>query len=267
MKVLILAGGRGRRFGAMTDSIPKPLVPIAGTPMIRRVMDIYAEQGFREFVIALGYRVDDVCDYFNETASTGDMVVEVAARPAAVSDLTPRELAAAPLPNGEKVHLVHTGDHSCKTRRIAQLRPYVAGDTFMLTYCDGIADIDLNALIAFHRSHGRIMTMTAVHGRERFGILDLDGERVASLREKPRELDRWINGGFLVVEPKIFEYMDDPDQGFETGVIQRLIKDGELAAYQHHGFWEGVDSSYDRDVVEAYYRERAEREPEHAAGL
>jgi len=102
MKVLILAGGRGRRFGAMTDSIPKPLVPIAGTPMIRRVMDIYAEQGFREFVIALGYRVDDVCDYFNETASTGDMVVEVAARPAAVSDLTPRELAAAPLPNGEK---------------------------------------------------------------------------------------------------------------------------------------------------------------------
>lgn len=228
MKVAILAGGRGQRFGSLTDNLPKPLISVAGFPIVQHVMDIFAAQGHRDFVLGVGYRANDVIDYF--TTQT-------------------------PSQNGTETPQVQFSDaglHATKTRRLLEMRPLLQEGPFLMTYCDGLADIDIDALVAFHQSHGRLVTVTATHARERFGILELDGDAVAQFDEKPVMTDKWINGGFFVIDPKVFDLIDDPDESWECSVLQRLIGQNQVMAYRHSGFWRCMDTPKDHALLEEF---------------
>ncbi len=243
MKTAILAGGRGTRLGAQTQSVPKPLVPVADVPIVRHVMDIYARQGMTDFIIALGYRARDIKRHFLEAMSLdSDMAIDYRNRTVS----TP----AGPM-DSWKVQLVDTGLETATGGRVARLASHVKDDRFMLTWCDGVADIDLAALLDFHRKHGKVATLTAVHRRARYGYLSLDGEAVTRFDEKPIRDGDWINGAFFVLERRVFDYIEGDTCDWETSVLQRLLADGELMAYRHYGFWQSMDTPADRDALEA----------------
>jgi glucose-1-phosphate cytidylyltransferase len=242
MKTAILAGGRGTRLGAQALSLPKPLVPVAGKPIIRHVMDIYARQCMTDFVLALGYRALDIKRHFAEAMTLeADLTI----------DYRNRSMTSASGPmDGWTVKLVDTGLETATGGRVGRLAPHIDGDCFMLTWCDGLADIDLAALLEFHRYHGKVATLTAVHRTARYGYLSLDGEAVTRFDEKPLRDGDWINGAFFVLERRVFDYIDGDDCDWETNVLQRLVSDGQLMAYRHHGFWQSMDTPADRDVLE-----------------
>lgn len=248
MKVAILAGGRGLRFGAETQTRPKALIDVAGKPILRRVMDIYSEQGLNDFVIALGYRGEDIKRYFFETMwLEGDIAIEMASR--SISSRRPHW----------NIALVETGIDTATGTRLAKLAPYVDGDCFMLTWCDGLADIDLAGLLDFHRGHGRVATLTAVNKPGRFGEIAMHDNAVTRFDEKPLRQNVWINGAFFVLDRKIFDYLDGPNVGWETEVLPRLVADRQLMAYRHDGFWQCMDTSQDRDeLVELLRRENGD---------
>ncbi len=244
MKTVILAGGHGTRLAEMTDSVPKPMVEIGGSPILWHIMKIYAAAGFDEFVLALGYRADVVKRYFleyyrlrNDLTVTGDGKVEVH--------------------DGERddwrIHLVDTGIDTMTGGRIARLAPYLRDGTFMLTYGDGVADVDCRKLLDFHRSHGRLATVTAVRPPARFGGLVFDGDLVAEFTEKPQIGEGWINGGFFVLEPEVIEYIDGDDTIWERDPLERLARDGQLAAYRHEGFWHPMDTLRDVRLLQSLW--------------
>jgi len=228
MKTVILAGGRGSRMGAQTDRMPKALVPVAGAPVIERVMEVFARQGFDDFLFAGGYRVADLQDWAARRAASGRC--------------------------GWRVEVVDTGPDTASASRLARLAPRLEGAQFLLAWCDGVADIDLRGALRFHEGHGRLATVVAVHPPERFGLLDLDGSRVARFREKPVRQEGWINGGFFVLERGVLDGLARQGMTWEQDVMTRLARDGELMAWRHDGAWLCMDTVKDRAEMDRALR-------------
>ena len=243
MKVAILAGGMGTRLAEETDQRPKPMVEIGGKPILWHVMRYYSSFGMNEFVLALGYKKETIIRYFLDlhcynsdlTVNTGDGSVTVHER---------RQ------ESGWVVHLIDTGLLTETGGRIKRLAPHLGNSTFMLTWCDGLADVNLDQLLAFHRSHGKLATVTAVHAPSRFGSLDLDAEGVRGFNEKPADGEGWINGAFFVLEPGVFEYIEDDATSWERGPMAQLAAAGQLAAYRHDSFWQCMDTLREKRLLE-----------------
>jgi glucose-1-phosphate cytidylyltransferase len=238
VKVVILAGGLGTRLAEETDHKPKPLVEIGGRPILWHIMKGYDYHGFKEFVIALGYRGDLVKRYFLDYSYlTSDLSVSlsthgVRAHSGATEDWT--------------IHLVDTGANTQTGGRIKRLAPWLDGETFLLTYGDGVSDVDLQALLQFHRSHGKLATVTAVRPPARYGGLTFDDQDgVASFTEKPQAGEGWISGGFFVLEPGVLEYIEDDATPWESEPLERLASEGQLCAFRHAGFWQSMDTLRD----------------------
>jgi len=245
MKVGILAGGVGSRLSEETTLKPKPMVEIGGRPILWHIMMIYAAHGFTEFVIALGYKGEQIKRYMAEYCSlASDLRVSLA------------EGCVTPY-NGHHenwiVDLIDTGQRTNTGGRIKRLAPWLGDGTFLLTWGDGVSNLDIRQLVAFHRSHGRLATVTAVRPPSRFGRLEIDGQRVTRFDEKPLSGEAWINGAFFVLEPGVFDYIDGDETLFEREPLEQLARDGELMAYRHHGFWQCMDTLRDKVKLEALW--------------
>ena len=241
MKVIILAGGMGTRLGQQAEIIPKPMVLIGNKPILWHIMKIYSHQGFSDFIICLGEKGHVVKDYFSRYDSLNkDFTVEVAS--GNIEYLSDHDEA------NWRVTLVDTGQDTLKGGRIKRVGKYLDSETNMLTYGDGLADVDLNKLLEFHKSHGKIVTITGVHRPSWFGELDEDGGLVHSFIEKPKVSKGLINGGFMVFNKEMLDYLsEDKDCDFEIGALERLAKSGQVMAYKHEGRWECVD--HERDIL------------------
>ncbi|MDB5098553.1 MAG: glucose-phosphate cytidylyltransferase [Cyanobacteria bacterium RYN_339] len=247
MKVAILAGGLGTRLAEETEIKPKPMVEIGGQPILWHIMKIYGHHGFDEFCIALGYKGEAIKRYFMDYFTmTGSLHLDMA-----TGRVEARERNVEPW----LVHLLETGHRSLTGGRILRMRETLAGGPFMLTYGDGVADLDINALVAFHRAQGRLATVTAVRPPARFGGLVFDGPLVSQFSEKPQIGEGWINGGYMVFEPGIFDYLAGDDTRLEQDVLERLAAEGQLAAYRHEGFWQCMDTLRDKMLLEELWKE------------
>jgi len=242
MKVAILAGGLGTRLQEETTVKPKPMVSIGGKPVLWHIMKIYAAYGFKEFAIALGYKGEVIKDYFlNYRYRSSSLTVELA-----TGDVTVRQ------EKGEDwiVHLLDTGETTQTGGRIKRIANFIGNEPFLLTYGDGVANINIRDLVDFHRSHGRLATITSVRPPARFGDISFNGDLVAHFEEKPQTGSGWINGGFLVLEPGVIDYIDSDSTLFEKEPLERLAKDGQLVAYKHDGFWQCMDTLRDVRLLE-----------------
>jgi glucose-1-phosphate cytidylyltransferase len=243
MKVGILAGGVGSRISEETEIKPKPMVEIGGRPILWHIMKIYACQGFNDFVIALGYKGEHIKRYMIDYASlSSDLKVKLGSGQFTRmgNDSTDDWTAT----------LVHTGEGTATGGRIKRLAPHLSGGTFLLTWGDGVANIDLKRLIDFHRAHGKLATVTAVRPPARFGRIELDGDRVVEFSEKPQLGEGWINGAFFVLEPGVFDYVEGDDTQWERAPMENLARDGQLRAYRHEGFWQCMDTLRDKKLLE-----------------
>jgi glucose-1-phosphate cytidylyltransferase len=249
MKVILLAGGFGTRLAEYTDVVPKPMVQVGGRPILWHVMKTYAHYGHKDFYVALGYKAEVVKEYFlNYRALNADFTVDLKS-----GDVTSHQLDEVDW----RVTLVHTGDNSMTGGRVKRLRHYVGNETCMLTYGDGVADIDLDALLDFHRSHGKLVTVSAVRPAARFGELELSGDFVASFKEKPQLHEGWINGGYFIIEPEFFDLIDGDTTMLEREPLERATRAGQLAAYRHDGFWQCMDTKRDHDLLELLWAKGA----------
>ena len=249
MKVVILAGGFGTRLSEYTESIPKPMVTVGGRPILWHIMKTYAHFGYKDFYLALGYKAEVIKDYFlHYHALNTDFTVDLAS-----GDIQPHQIEETDW----RVTLVNTGIETMTGGRIKRLQSFIGDEPFLLTYGDGVADINLNALVNFHKSHGKMVTMSAVRPAARFGDLDFDGDRVSSFQEKPQLHEGWINGGFFVCEPELFNYIDDDTQMLEREPLEKVVQAGELMAYKHDGFWHCMDTKRDRDILESLWSQEA----------
>jgi glucose-1-phosphate cytidylyltransferase len=245
MKVIILAGGFGTRISEYTDTIPKPMVTIGGKPILWHIMSRYAHFGHDDFYIALGYKAEVIKDYFlhYRTINSG-FTVDLGS-----GEVTPHKLNLV----NWKVTMIDTGLNSMTGGRVKRMQSFIGNETCLLTYGDGVADIDINKLLAFHRSHGKMITVTAVHPGARFGELQLDKSKVTSFQEKPQLGQGWINGGYFVFEPGIFDLIEGDDSILERDPLEQAANMGELMAYKHEGFWQCMDTKRDRDTLEDHY--------------
>ncbi|BDA82945.1 glucose-1-phosphate cytidylyltransferase [Aureimonas sp. SA4125] len=242
MKVVLLAGGLGSRLAEETKRVPKPMVEIGGRPIIMHVMDIYSHWGFHDFIVAGGYKCMSIKAFFhNFHLSTADFTVSLGSGAMTLLQTRPLDW---------NVSVVDTGLATMTGGRLLLLRDWIGRDTFMVTYSDGVGNIDLNALLAFHRSHGRLATVTAVRPPARFGALDIENGRVVDFSEKVRQREAWINGGFFVFEPGVLDYIPALSEPLELSPLARLASDGELYAFQHDGFWHPMDTIRDRDHLD-----------------
>jgi glucose-1-phosphate cytidylyltransferase len=248
MKCAILAGGRGTRLADETLVQPKPMVQVGGRPILWHIMKHYGAYGIREFVVALGYKGEAIKKYLLD-AYCLDADIKVSVDSGTVTCLgTPEREPWA-------VELIDTGLETMTGGRIRRLAPYLGNETFMMTWGDGVSDVDLHALLRFHRAHGRLATLTAVRPPARFGHLDLDGDEVVEFSEKPQAREGWINGAFFVVEPEVQEYIDGDDTVWEHAPLQRLARDGQLMAFRHEGFWQCMDTLRDKLLLEKLWAE------------
>ncbi len=245
MKVAILAGGVGSRLAEETEIKPKPMVEIGGKPILWHIMMHYAYYGFKDFVIALGYKGEQIKKYMVDYAAlNGNLRVNF--RTGKV------DMHSGVRPDWN-VELVDTGITTLTGGRLKRLQPYLGNETFMLTWGDGVSDVNLGDLLAFHRSHGKLATLTAVRPPARFGHLTFDGNRVASFEEKPQTAEGWINGAYFVLEPGVFDYIDGDDTQWEKEPMERLARDGQLMAYKHSSFWQCMDTLRDKKLLEALW--------------
>ncbi len=245
MKVVILAGGLGTRLAEETEVRPKPMVEIGGRPILWHIMKHYAHYGFNEFFIALGYKGEVIKHFFLDFCHlNGDMTVRVS-----------RGEVERHAVEGDDwiVHLIDTGQDTNTGGRVKRLEPWLADDTFMMTYGDGVADVDMRALLAFHRAHRRIATLTAVRPPARFGGLIFDGDVISQFTEKPQIGEGWINGGFMIFEPGVFKYLDGDRSSLERDGLERLAADRELWAYRHTGFWQCMDTQRDVQLLRSLW--------------
>jgi glucose-1-phosphate cytidylyltransferase len=242
MKVIILAGGFGTRLSEYTESIPKPMVSIGGKPILWHIMETYAKYGYKDFNLALGYKASIIKDYFlNYRAINSDFSINLDSGVLGTHQTSKVDW---------KVTLVDTGLNSMTGGRIKRMRQFIGNETFLLTYGDGLADIDIGALVDFHRRHGKMVTISAVHPGARFGELDLSGDVVSSFKEKPQITEGWINGGYFVIEPGFFDLIENDTTILEKEPLERVAELGQLRAYKHTGFWQCMDTKRDRDSLE-----------------
>ena len=238
MKVVLLAGGHGTRLSEETDRIPKPMVQIGGWPILWHIMKIYSHFGLNDFVVCLGYKGYIIKEYFSNYAlHASDVTFDLRTGTTEI-----HRKASEPW----RITLVETGPNTQTGGRLKRVRNYVGDETFCFTYGDGVADIDIAAQVAFHRSHGRMATVTAIDPPGRFGALSIEGDRVVAMAEKMDNTNRPINGGFFVLEPGVFDLIDDDDSVWEQAPMIRLASSGDLAAYRHNGFWQPMDTLRDR---------------------
>jgi len=243
MKVVILAGGVGSRLSEETTLRPKPMVEIGGKPILWHIMNIYAANGFTEFIVALGYRAEFIKDYFlNFYALNNDISIDLSSGKTIIHD--------GNQPNW-KVHLVDTGLHTETGGRLKRLARWFAKDeTFMFTYGDGVADINLQALLDFHKNRGKLATVTAVRTPARFGRLAIQGGSVTDFYEKPEEGEGWINGGFFVLNASVLDFIDGDHVAWEREPIERLARERQMAGYTHRGFWSCMDTLREKNMLE-----------------
>lgn len=246
MKAVILAGGYGTRLSEETSVRPKPMVDIGGFPILWHIMKIYHAYGINDFIICCGYKGNVIKEYFaNYVLNHSAVTFEFAS-----DKVTLHRNGCEPW----KVTLVNTGDKTMTGGRLRRVREYVGDETFCFTYGDGVADVDIDALLRFHRQEQALATMTAVIPPGRFGVFNLrDGQtKVDRFREKPNGYgeNAWINGGFFVLEPGVFDYIDGDDTSWELEPLERLAEEGQLAAFRHHGFWHAMDTLRDRIILE-----------------
>jgi glucose-1-phosphate cytidylyltransferase len=245
MRVVILAGGMGSRLQEQTTVRPKPMVAIGTRPILWHIMKIYATYGFREFVLALGYKAEMVQEYFLDYHRLGRNVsVNLSDGALAFHDQDADDWL---------VHLVDTGIDTQTGGRLRRLRSWVGNEPFMMTYGDGVANIDVGNLVAFHRAHGKLATITAVRPPSRFGGLRLKGDTVVEFEEKPQIGEGWINGGFFVLSPAVLDLIPDDQTLWERGPLERLSSTGELMAYKHPGFWQPMDTLRDVSYLESLW--------------
>lgn len=247
MRAVILAGGLGTRLAEETETRPKPMVEIGGRPILWHIMSHYAAHWVTEFVIALGYKSEQIKRFFVEyTQLLGSLSVDLGR-----GEVTQHEEAGVDW----TVHLIDTGLYTNTGGRVRRVAPRIKDETFMLTYGDGVSDVDVQALLRFHRATGRLATVTAVRPPARFGGLEFDGDLVRTFTEKPQAGEGWINGGFFVLEPQVLDYIGGDDDSFENDVLPRLAAEGQLAAYRHHTFWQCMDTLRDKRQLEALWQE------------
>jgi glucose-1-phosphate cytidylyltransferase len=247
LKTVILAGGLGTRLAEETDTRPKPMVEIGGRPILWHIMKHYSFYGYKEFVIALGYKSEVIKRFFMEYSGLlGSMSIKLARGQVAMHEEGCEDWT---------VHLINTGQATNTGGRVKRLAPWLRDETFMVTYGDGLADIDIDALVRFHRGHGRVATVTAVRPPARFGGLVFDGDLVAQFTEKPQAGEGWINGGFLVCEPALLDYIDGDHCSLEAHALERLAAQRQLAAYRHQGFWQCMDTLRDKRYLESICNE------------
>ena len=246
MKVIILAGGFGTRLGEYTDVLPKPMVSVGGMPILEHIMQIYSKYDHKEFYVALGYKGHVIKDHFCRYATlNSDFTVDISTGKIDTHHIQKVDW---------KVTLVDTGLNSMTGGRVKKMQPFIGNEAFLLTYGDGVANIDVKALIDFHKSHGKMVTVSAVHPAARFGELGVEGSRVASFSEKPQTTKGWINGGYFVIEPEFFDLIDGDTTALEKEPLELAAKMGELVAYKHEGFWQCMDTKRDKDSLEEMYR-------------
>lgn len=247
MKVVILAGGLGTRLSEETESKPKPMVEIGGHPILWHIAKHFAHSGFKEFVIALGYKGEAIKRFFLDYQSlSGSMTI----------DLSKDEVARHTMErDGWVVHLIDTGIATNTGGRVKRLESWLNGEAFMLTYGDGLCDVDYHELLAFHRKNGRIATVTAVRPPSRFGGLEFNGDLVSEFVEKPQVGEGWINGGFMVFEPAVFNYLKEDHHSLEADALEVLAREGQLAAFRHEQFWQCMDTLRDKRYLEGLWRD------------
>jgi glucose-1-phosphate cytidylyltransferase len=247
MKVLILAGGMGTRLSEETDVRPKPMVEIGGRPILWHIMRIYSHYGFNDFMVLLGYKGYLIKEYFtNYFLHQSDVTVDLKNNSIEIHKST-----AEPW----KITLIDTGLNTLTGGRIKRVQKYISDETFMLTYGDGVGDIDIKKLLEFHKSHKKFVTLTAIQLLGRFGALNIDNSnKVLSFQEKPKSDNAWINGGFFVLEPEIFDYIEGDEIMWEREPLEKLSKDSQVAAYKHTGFWKPMDTLRDKNELEQLWQ-------------
>lgn len=246
MRTVILAGGLGTRLSEETTLRPKPMVEIGGQPILWHILNIYAAHGFKEFIIAAGYKGESIKEYFaHYRLRSSDVTVDL--RTGGV-DLQNNRTPDWRITVADTGHATQTGG------RVRRIQPWIQNETFMVTYGDGLGDVDIRALVDFHRRHGRLATITAVRPPARFGGLTFDGDRVAVFSEKPQIGEGWINGGFMVFEPGVFDYIDGDETILERAPLEQLAAEGELYAYRHDGFWQPMDTLREKQLLESLWQ-------------
>ncbi len=248
MKVVILAGGLGSRLQEETTVRPKPLVEIGGKPILWHILQLYSAHGFNEFIVALGYKGEAIKEYFlNFHALNNNLTVDLSQGATHIHQ-------GNNLPNW-RIHLVDTGQDTLTGGRIKRLQPWIGDETFMVTYGDGVADVCITDLVAFHKSHGKTATLTAVRPPARFGGVKIEKNgQVVEFAEKPQGGEGWINGGFFVLEPHVFDLIEGDKTPFEWTPMQKLAQDGQLMAFQHPGFFQPMDTIRDKNQLEELWK-------------
>jgi glucose-1-phosphate cytidylyltransferase len=246
MKVAILAGGFGSRLAEETEVKPKPMVEIGGRPILWHIMMHYAHFGFKDFAIALGYKGEVIKKYMVDYCSLhSNLTVNLKNGQVTVHDGPKQDWT---------VELIDTGMRTQTGGRIKRLAPHLDGETFMLTWGDGLSDVDLQRLLDFHRSHGRLATVTAVRPPARYGYMKFDGDIVVEFAEKPQIGEGWINGAFFVLEPDVFDYIEGDDTVWEREPLERLAEDGQLMAFRHESFWQCMDTLREKYLLESLWQ-------------
>ena len=242
MKTVILCGGRGTRLYPDTELRPKPIVEVGKHPILWHIMKIYSHYKFNEFVLALGYKGEEIKKYFTDySIRSGNIHLNLSTDP---TDLERNHS------KNWQIELIDTGMDTLTGGRLARLESHLRDTgTFMLTYGDGLADINVKELVKFHKSHGKFATVTAVRPIGRFGVLKLEDDNVIDFHEKPQASEGWINGGYFVFEPEVFNYLGGDDTVLEGNPMEQLAQDGQLMAYKHHSFWHCMDTPRDRDEL------------------
>jgi glucose-1-phosphate cytidylyltransferase len=250
MKVIILAGGYGTRLSEYTESIPKPMLYIGGKPIMWHIMKTYGHYGHKDFYLALGYKSEVIKEYFlNYRTLNADFTVDLA-----TGTVTPHQLDDVDW----KVTLVDTGLNTMTGGRIKRLQTFIGNETFLLTYGDGVSNLDLSELLKFHKNHGKLITVTAVHPGARFGELQLEDSLVASFLEKPQLNQGWINGGYFVIEPEFFDLISGDSVMLEREPLEQAARSGELMAYKHDGFWKCMDTLRDKtSLIDMWDKQQA----------
>ncbi len=245
MKVVILAGGKGTRLAEETASRPKPMVEVGGRPILWHVMNLYADYGHTCFLVACGYKGEMIKEYFHNYAlHSADYIINL-------------KDGSRQIVNGSnldwQVGLIDTGLETMTAGRILRLKPWIGNTRFMLTYGDGVGDVNIRRLLEFHLAHGKLVTVTAVRPPARFGGLEIEGDNVRSFSEKPQTAEGWINGGFFVFEPAVFDFISGDDSILEREVLERVAAEGQLMAYRHTGFWQPMDTLREKQLLESLW--------------